>query len=97
VKIARVTAFAPRGEVYVEVTATCAPEDFVSGDAIVAQLEVLLSDLPPTWEDVRVPSDQAQSRFTFLFEDLDLASGDPVLVRLVRFGAVLDLKSIKAP
>jgi hypothetical protein len=95
--IGRVTAFAPRGEVYVEVNATCGPEDFSTGEAIIAQLEVLLSDLPPVWEDVRVPVDQGQGRFTYLFEDLGLASGDPVLVRLVRFGTVLDLQSIKVP
>jgi len=96
-RIGRVTAFAPRGEVYVEVSANCAAKDFTGGEPIFAQLEVLLSDLPPVWEDVRVPRNQADGRFTYLFEDLDLTSGDPVLVRLVHFGTVLDLQSIKVP
>ena len=96
-RIERVTAFAPRGEVYVEVRATCGPRDFPGKEPIIAQLEVLLSDLPPVWEDVRVPSDRAQGRFTYVFGDLGLATGDPVLVRLVRFGEVLDLQSIKVP
>jgi hypothetical protein len=49
------------------------------------------------WEEVRVSSDQAQRRFTYVFESLGLASGDPVLVRLVRFGDVLDLQSVVVP
>jgi len=96
-RIARVTAFAPRGEVYVEINATCSADHFRGEEAIIAQLEVLLSDLPAVWEDVRVARDQAQGRLTFAFEDLDLARGDPVLVRLVHFGRVLDLTSIKVP
>ena len=44
-----------------------------------------------------MPSDRAQGRFTYVFGDLGLATGDPVLVRLVRFGEVLDLQSIKVP
>ena len=50
----RVIAFAPRGELYVEVKADCGAADFEREDSIVAYLEVLVGDRPVVGDDVRV-------------------------------------------
>lgn len=95
--IDRITAFAPRREVYVELSASCGPEDFAQDDALLAYVEVLPSDLPPVGEDVRVFADDPQTRTTLLFQNLSIASGDVVLVRLLRFGEILGLQSVRVP
>ena len=96
-RIDRVTAFAPRGEIYVEVQASCGEDDFELEDPIVAYLEILLSDLPPVSQDVRVHSSDSRRRDTVVFQDLSIATGDPILIRLIRFGEILSLQSIKVP
>lgn len=96
-RLARITAFAPRGEVYVELHASCGPQDFAEEDSLLAYVEVLPNDLPPVGEDVRVFEDEPQGRSTLLFRGLSIASGDVVLVRLLRFGRILDLQSVMVP
>lgn len=96
-RIQRVTAFAPRGQVYVEVQAACAPRQFEDEDPILAYLELLVRDQGAVGEDVRIYSDQPSRVLTFEFRDLDLIKGDPVLVRLVRFGEILGLETIVVP
>ena len=95
--IASVTPFAPRGEVYVVVQASCLDTDFDGEGPIVAYLELLLGDLPPIGEDVRIYRDDPRRRETFVFDDLVFESGDKLLVRLVRFGEILGLVSLKVP
>jgi hypothetical protein len=92
-----ITAFAPRGEVYVELRAACGPGDFTDESSLLAYVEVLPSDLPPVGEDVRVFEDDPRGRTTLVFRDLSIASGDVVLVRLVRFGEILGLQTIRVP
>lgn len=92
-----VTAFTPRGEVYVEVVSTCTARDFATEDPIVSHLEVLVSDLPPVTQDVIVDAHRTRNGETFVFSSLDFASGDPILVRLVRFGEIQGLRILKAP
>ena len=96
-QLERITAFAPRGEVYVELRASCGPEDFAEEDSFLAYVEVLPNDLPPVGEDVRVFQDAPQGRSTLLFRGLSIASGDVVLVRLLHFGRILDLQSVLVP
>jgi hypothetical protein len=96
-RIDRITAFAPRGEVYVELHASCGPQHFVHEDSLVAYVEVLPSDLPPVGEDVRVFEEHPRGRTTLLFRNLSLASGDVVLVRLLRLGEILGLQSVRVP
>ncbi len=95
--IDRVTPFAPRGQVYVEVRAQCRPDHFEGEDPIIAYLELLVGENRALGEDVRVYSDVPEARLTFAFRDLDLVSGDVVLVRLVRFGTILGLQTAKVP
>lgn len=94
-RLAGVTIFAPRGEVYVELEAQCSPEDFEDRDSLVAHVEVLVSDLPPVSEDVRVLRESPTGRQTLIFDGLGLAPDQSVLVRLVRFGRILGLRSLK--
>jgi hypothetical protein len=95
-RIERATAFSPRGEVYVDVAVTCGDRDFDSRDSLGVYVELLLSDRPALSEEVRVYSDDQKGRRTVVFDDLELLAGDPVLIRLVRFGNILDLKSVVA-
>ena len=97
IHIERVTAFAPRGEAYIELRADCRPEHFAGEDPIVAYLEVLVSDLPPVGEDVRVYGSAPRARETYEFRDLELESGNTILVRLTRFGEILAIRSVKVP
>jgi hypothetical protein len=92
-----VTAFTPRGEVYVEVVSNCTTRDFAAEDPMVSHLEVLVSDLPPVSRDVIVYADHTREGETFVFSSLDFAAGDPILVRLVRFGDIHGLRILKAP
>jgi hypothetical protein len=96
-RIERVTAFAPRDEVYVEIGADCDERGFEDDDTVQAYLEVLISDLPAVGRDLRVYRDESPRRMTFEFRDLGFEVGDSILVRLVRFGEIIDLLSIKAP
>lgn len=96
-KIEAVTAFAPRGEIYVRVTADCHPKDFEFEDSVLAYLEVLVGETVVLGDDVRVYADEPKARSTFSFRDLNLEPGDPVLVRLARFGEILDLTTLKVP
>jgi len=96
-RIDRVTAFAPRGEVYVEVQASCTSADFQAEDSIHAYLEVLVGEAAVVGDDVRVVPSEPRIRKTFTFRDLALSVGQPVLVRLVRFGEILDLETFKVP
>ncbi len=93
----RVTAFAPRGEVYVEVKPSCADADFARQNPILAYLEVLVGDLPPVGEDLRLYADQSQQRQTHVFRGLSLVSGDVVLVRIEDAGEIVALQSVKVP
>ena len=95
--IDQVTAFAPRGEVYVEVHTECQPEYFAAADPILAYLEVRVSDLPPIGEDVRVYGDDPKGRETFEFRDLELEPDDTIPVRLSRFGEILGIRSVRVP
>ena len=95
--IERVTAFTPRGEVYVEVKPTCTDADFDREDPIVSHLEVLVSELPPVNRDVIVYRETPRRAETHVFSGLGFESGDPILVRLIRFGEIQSLQSIKAP
>ena len=95
--IERVTAFAPRGAVYVEIQARCAAPDFEAHDPIVAYLEVLVDEQSTVGDDVRVHADAPRERQTFEFRDLPLEPGQPLLVRLVRFGEILGLQTVSVP
>ena len=95
--IERVTAFAPRGIVYVEVQARCTAPDFEQHDPIVAYLEVLVGEQSTLGEDVRVHAITPRERQTFEFRELPLEHGQPLLVRLMRFGEILRLQSITVP
>ena len=95
--VARVIPFAPRGEVYVEVQASCTPEHFALEDPIVAYLEVLGTDSAPVGEDVRVYAERPNERSTFEFRELSFSSGDSILVRLSRFGEILGIQSVQVP
>ena len=95
--IARVTAFAPRGTVYVEVEARCDAKDFEQHDPIVVYLEVLVGEQSTVGEDVRVHESAPRERQTFEFRDLLLENGQPLLVRLTRFGEILDLETVTVP
>ncbi len=97
ISIGRVTAFTPRGEVYVEVKPTCTDADFAEEEPIVTHLEVLVSELPPVSRDVVVYRNGPFRDETYVFSGLDFESGDPILVRLIRFGKIQSLQSIKAP
>ena len=96
-QIERVTAFAPRGTIYVEVRARCAAQDFEQHDPIVAYLEVLVGEHSTIGEDVRVEASAPRGRQTFEFRDLTLEHGQPLLVRLVRRGEILGLQTITVP
>lgn len=95
--IDRITPFAPRGEVYVQVRASCGPRHFLSEPSRLAYVEVLVSDLPPVGEDVRVFEDAPRARQTLVFRNLSMEAGDVVLVRLLRFGSILGLQSAVVP
>ena len=95
--IERVTAFAPRRAVYVEVQARCSARNFEQHDPIVAYLEVLVGEQSTVGEDVRVHASAPRERQTFEFRDLPLEHGQPLLVRLVRFGEILRLQTIIVP
>ncbi len=95
--IERVTAFAPRGAVYVEVQARCSARNFEQHDPIVAYLEVLVGEQSTVGEDVRVHASAPRERQTFEFRDLPLEHGEPLLARLVRFGEILRLQTITVP
>jgi hypothetical protein len=95
--IGGVTAFAPRGQLYVEITSTCTDTDFEREDPILAYVEVLIGDLPPLGQDVRVHRGEQRRHQTLVFRNLQLATGQLVLVRLVRFGEILGLRSLKVP
>jgi hypothetical protein len=97
IQIEDVTAFAPRGEVYVRVKPLCGEDDFGHEDSFVAYLEVIVSDFPPAGEDVRVHRDAPRRATTYVFRDLTIDHGDPLLVRLVRFDEIVSLVSIKVP
>jgi hypothetical protein len=97
IQLDRITAFAPRGEIYVEVRSHCGAEDFAHEDPVLAYLEVLVADLPAVGDDVRVYGDDPKARQTLVFRQLDLDTGDLVLVRLVRFGEILGLQSLMVP
>jgi len=97
VRIANVTAFSPRDEVYVEVVASCQPHDFEAGDPVIAYVEVLLSDLPPATEAVRVYASDPEARSTVVYEDLPINRGDQVLVRIVNSGEIVSIRTILAP
>jgi hypothetical protein len=95
--VRQVTTFAPRGDVYVEVQASCTPEHFDAEDPIVAYLEVLVRDASPVGEDVRVYADRPNQRSTLEFHDLHFETGDSILVRLSRFGQILAIQSVQVP
>ena len=95
--IDRVTAFAPRRAVYVEVQARCSARNFAQNDPIVAYLEVMVGEQSTVGEDVRVHASAPRQRQTFEFRDLPLEHGQPLLVRLVRFGEILRLQIISVP
>ncbi len=95
--IERVTAFAPRRAVYVEVHARCSARNFEQHDPIVAYLEVLVGEQSTVGEDVRVHASAPRERQTFEFRELPLEHGQPLLVRLMRFGEILRLQSITVP
>jgi hypothetical protein len=97
VQIDDVTAFAPRGEVYVRVAARCEDGDFEGEQSILAYLEVLVSDLPPIGQDIRVHRDEPRRRSTYVFSNLAIAHGDPLLVRLVRFDEIVSHVSVTVP
>ena len=96
-QIARVTAFAPRGTVYVEIEASCDAKDFEQHDPIVVYLEVLVGEQSTVGEDVRVHASAPRGRETFEFRDLLLEHGQPLLVRLMRFGEILGLEAVTVP
>lgn len=95
--IERVTIFAPRGEVYVDLKAECEPADFGSHATLVAHLEVVVGELPAMGDDVVVVAEDPETRFTLELRGSGFESGEPVLVRLVRFGHTLDVRSLKVP
>jgi len=95
--IDRVTPFAPRGEVYVQLRASCEPRHFLREPSRLAYVEVLVSDLPPVGDDVRVFEDAPRARQTLVFRNLSMEAGDVVLVRLLRFGSILGLQSTVVP
>jgi hypothetical protein len=97
IQIDDVTAFAPRGEVYVRVKPLCGEDDFEHEDSFVVYLEVIVSDFPPAGQDVRVHRDAPRRTTTYVFRDLTIDPGDPLLVRLVRFDEIVSLVSIKVP
>lgn len=97
IRIDRITAFAPRGEVYVQLGTDCQKTDFAGEKSIVAHLEVHTGNAATFAEDVRVYSDEPQGSRTVAFEGLELKSGDPLLVRLIRFGRILALQTILVP
>ncbi len=97
IRINNVTVFAPRGEVYVEVDSSCSTDDFENGDEISVFVEVLVSELPPVSEDFRVSALDPRRRQTFIFDELSLDTGDPVLVRLMQTGEIVGLKSVRVP
>ncbi len=92
-----ISVFRPRGEVYVVISSTCGEEDFAREDPVLAYVEVLLSDLPPEAQDIRIYSDSPQRRETLVFRELALEKDQQVLVRLVRFGEILGLRTLKVP
>lgn len=63
----------------------------------MAHLEVHTGSAATFIEDFRVYSDEPQGQRTVAFEGLELQSGDPLLVRLVRFGKILALQTILVP
>lgn len=97
IRIEQITAFAPRGEVYVQLGTDCGKSDFGGERSIVAHLEVHTGNAATFAEDFRVYSDEPQGRRTVAFEGLELQSGDPLLVRLIRFGKILALQTILVP
>lgn len=97
IRIERIAAFAPRGEVYVEIAIDCGERDFGKNDSIVAHLEVHTGKAPAIDEDVRVYADEPRGRRTIPFQNLEIEPGDPLLVRLIRFGQILGLETIKVP
>ena len=97
VRIDGVTAFAPRGEVYVRVASDCREEHFEAEDPVLVYLEVLVGERSTRGEDVRVYRDEPRVQRTYEFRDLELAPGDPVLVRLIRFGEILGIATLKVP
>ena len=97
IKLGSVTAFQPRGEIYVQVNSTCSAVDFERDDPIVSHVEVLVGGLPPATQEVVVYGTSPTSGGTLLFSGLSLEPGDPVLVRLMRFGEILHLHTLRVP
>ena len=97
IRIDRVTTFAPRGEVYAEISSTCSEANFELEDPILARVEVLVGDHTTLGEDIRVYSSDPRRRETLVFRGLEFGQGDLVLVRLIRFGEILGLQSVKVP
>lgn len=97
IQIEQITAFAPRGEVYVQLGTDCGKSDFGTEKSIVAHLEVHTGNAATFIEDFRVYSDEPKGSRTVAFEGLELQSGDPLLVRLIRFGRILALQTILVP
>ncbi len=77
--------------------ATCDAVDFQTEDPVLVYLEVLVGNRHPVGEDVRIYSDDDDPGATFVFRDLDFERGDPLLARIVRFGKILSLQSIRVP
>ncbi len=95
--VERVTLFAPRDEAYIEVEASCSSTDFVDEDVLVARLEVVVGDLSPSAEEITVSVEEPRDRETVVFQVVGMESGDPVLVRILRFGRILDVHTYKVP
>jgi hypothetical protein len=95
--VSGVTAFEPRGELYVSVQARCAEDDFDYDDSLVAYLEVVLDETNTIGDDVRVYADDPRAKQTFQFTGLDLEPNQLVMVRLVRMGEIMSLQTIRVP
>lgn len=96
-RIGQVDAFPPRGEVYVDVEARCKSADFEGRDSIIAYVELHGSGTIAMGADLRIYADEPERSQTLTFEHVEIATGDPLLVRLTRFGRILDLRTIKVP
>jgi len=95
-RIDAATAYAPRGEIYIELVSSCDEDDFERGDPISGTLEVLLSNLPPTRRDIQVYKGDAPGPQTIVFDNLDFSKDDAILVRLTSFGDILGLRTVTA-
>lgn len=97
IQIDRISTFAPRGEVYVQLSTSCDESDFGAEESLVAHIEVHTGKAPPVVEDFRVYAEEPVGRRTIPFENLEIESGDPLLVRLIRFGQILALETVQVP